>query len=67
MDETKPSIGTKFAGFLAQCKRVWLILKKPTNEEFKSVAKISALGILVIGAIGFIIADVIKIFGGIFS
>ena len=58
-------IGTikgKVKSFLLQCGRVWHLLKKPTNEEFKTVAKVSALGILAIGAVGFIIADVIKIF-----
>lgn len=58
-------IGTvkeKMKSFVLQCGRVWHLLKKPTNEEFKSVAKVSALGILAIGAVGFVIADVIKIF-----
>jgi protein transport protein SEC61 subunit gamma-like protein len=35
--------------------RVWRILRKPTMDEFKSVAKVSAIGLLVIGAIGFIV------------
>lgn len=58
-------IGTfkeKAKSFMLQCGRVWHLLRKPTNEEFKSIAKISALGILAIGAVGFIIADVIKLF-----
>ena len=60
--EFKPSMGTKLKSFMIQSKRVWHILKKPTSEEFKSISKISALGILAIGALGFIIADVIKLF-----
>jgi len=52
----------KVTSFVLQSKRVWQILKKPSSEEFKSIAKISAIGILVIGAIGFIIADIIQIF-----
>ena len=55
----KPSVATKFKSFLIQSKRVWHILKKPTNEEFKSIAKISAIGILALGLLGFIIADII--------
>ena len=43
-------------------KRVWHALKKPTKEEFWTVAKVSALGILVIGALGFFISVVMKIF-----
>ncbi len=52
----------KINSFYLQCLRVWHLLRKPTNDEFKAVAKVSALGILAIGAVGFIIADVIKIF-----
>jgi len=60
--EYKPGIGTKLKSFFIQSKRVWHILRKPSNEEFKSIAKISALGILAIGVIGFIIADIVKLF-----
>ena len=42
--------------FLKKCIRVWHILKKPSKEEFSMVAKVSALGILAIGLVGFIIA-----------
>ena len=58
----KPGVGTKLKSFLIQSKRVWHILRKPTNEEFKSISKISALGILAVGALGFLVADVIKMF-----
>jgi protein transport protein SEC61 subunit gamma-like protein len=51
----------KITSFYLQCVRVWHLLRKPTNEEFWSVAKISALGILAIGAVGFLIADIIKV------
>jgi len=52
----------KLKSFLIQCGRVWHVLRKPTMEEFKTIAKISALGILAIGAIGFIISDIMKAF-----
>jgi protein transport protein SEC61 subunit gamma-like protein len=55
-------IKEKLTSFIIQCQRAWHLLRKPTNEEFKSIAKVSALGILAIGAIGFLIADIIKIF-----
>jgi len=45
----------KIVSFTLQCKRVWQLLRKPTNEEFWSIAKISALGILAIGAVGFLV------------
>jgi protein transport protein SEC61 subunit gamma-like protein len=49
--------------FFQKCVRVWYVLRKPTNQEFKMVAKVSALGILAIGLIGFLIALIIKLFG----
>lgn len=57
----------KLKSFVLQSKRVWHILRKPTSEEFKTVSKVSAIGILVIGAAGFVLADLIKIVGRIFS
>ena len=47
----------KIKSFIVQSKRVWLILKKPSGYEFKTIAKISAIGILAIGAVGFIVSD----------
>jgi protein transport protein SEC61 subunit gamma and related proteins len=46
--------------FGKECVRVLKVTKKPTNEEFKVIVKVSGLGILLIGLIGFII-QVIKI------
>ena len=51
----------KLKSFLIQSKRVWQILKKPSSVEFKTVAKISAIGILALGLMGFIISDGLKI------
>lgn len=56
------AIKEKLTSFYLQCARVWHLLRKPSGDEFKAVSKVSALGILAIGAVGFIIADVIKIF-----
>jgi len=56
------AIKEKISSFYLQCTRVWQLLKKPTGEEFKAVAKVSALGVLAMGAVGFLIADIIKIF-----
>jgi len=62
MEIEKPSLTNRLKSFYVQCQRVWHVLRKPTGEEFKTVAKVSALGILAIGFIGFLIADLIKIF-----
>ena len=57
----------KLKSFIIQSKRVWQILKKPTSVEFKTVAKISAIGILALGAMSFIISDGIWAFANLFS
>ena len=41
--------------FIIECKRVLRITKKPDSTEFQTIVKISGLGILFIGALGFII------------
>jgi protein transport protein SEC61 subunit gamma-like protein len=51
----KPTLMQRFRNYITECVRVLRITKKPTNEEFKAVIKVSSLGILLIGAIGFVI------------
>ena len=53
---------TSLKSFTEKCKRVWMVLKKPTKEEFTRVAQISAIGILVIGSIGFFISLIMSLF-----
>lgn len=67
MDEQKISLGSRLKSFVIQSKRVWQVLKKPTGAEFKTVSKVSAIGILIIGVLGFAISDGIKLFVGLFS
>jgi len=57
----------RLKSFALQSKRVWHVLRKPTATEFKTVSKVSAIGIIILGAIGFIIADLIRIVEGILS
>jgi protein transport protein SEC61 subunit gamma-like protein len=63
MEEQKIPVLTRIKSFFIQCKRVWMILRKPTTEEFKTIAKVSAIGLLIIGLAGFIISDIMKMFG----
>ena len=44
-----------FKNFIKECRRVLKITKKPSRDEFKAVVKVSGLGILLIGFIGFLI------------
>lgn len=48
--------------FFGKCRRVWQVLKKPTKKEFEQTTKISAIGIALLGLIGFIIALIMEIF-----
>jgi protein transport protein SEC61 subunit gamma and related proteins len=48
--------------FMLQCGRVWRIMRKPTNEEFKTISKVSAIGMLLIGLIGFLVAIIVNFF-----
>lgn len=41
--------------FVKECKRVLTVTKKPTRDELKTVVKISGIGILLIGLLGFLI------------
>ncbi|MDP3066091.1 MAG: protein translocase SEC61 complex subunit gamma [Methanobacteriaceae archaeon] len=49
--------------FLKQCQRVLHVSKKPDREEFINVSKITGIGILLIGAIGFIITMIAILIG----
>jgi protein transport protein SEC61 subunit gamma-like protein len=45
----------KLKHFWHECLRVLKITKKPSNMEFKTIVKVSALGIAIIGLAGFIV------------
>ena len=52
----------KIKSHLTQYKRVWMALKKPTRKEFEQISKVSAIGILILGALGFLISIAMKVF-----
>ena len=54
----------KLKNFYEKSKRVWLVLKKPSRKEFQSVAKVSAIGILLLGTLGFLISIIVKLISG---
>ena len=53
---------TKSKSFFLKCKRVWHTLKKPSKREFELTTKVSTIGILVLGALGFLISFIMKLF-----
>ena len=54
-ENAKPSWKTKLKSFIIEAIRVLRITKKPTGPEFKTIVKVSGIGILVIGMLGFVI------------
>jgi len=47
---------TRLKSFILECKRVLKITRKPSKVEFKTIVKASALGMAVVGMIGFVIS-----------
>ena len=47
--------------FIKQCKRVLHVAKKPDKEEYTNVAKITGLGIIIIGVIGFVVKIIMNL------
>lgn len=45
----------RFKSFLGECTRVLRVTRKPNKLEFKTIVKVSGLGMIIIGLIGFII------------
>lgn len=46
---------TRAKTYITECRRVLKITKKPNNEEFKTIVKVSGLGMILIGFIGFLV------------
>lgn len=57
------SVNESINRFLKQCKRVLRVSKKPNREEFFNFAKVTALGIIIIGIIGFILSLISQLVG----
>jgi protein transport protein SEC61 subunit gamma and related proteins len=53
--EYKETKWVKLKRFTSECKRVLRVTRKPDATEFKAIVKVSGLGIIIIGLIGFLI------------
>ena len=51
---------SRLNSFIKECIRVLKVTKKPGSNEFKIIVKVSGIGILLIGLIGFLIQMIIK-------
>jgi len=56
------SIWLKLKSFINECVRVLRVTKKPDKVEFTTIVKVSGLGILIIGLVGFVIQMVRVLF-----
>jgi len=54
-EKNKTSWRYKIKSFIQESIRVLKVTKKPDSIEFKTIVKVSAMGILIIGLIGFLI------------
>jgi len=45
----------KLKRFSGECRRILKVTKKPSSFEFKTIVKVSGIGILLIGLVGFLI------------
>lgn len=45
----------RLQSFTQECKRVLRVTRKPTGKELQNIIKITGVGILVVGFIGFLI------------
>lgn len=48
--------------FFSNTRRIFLVAKKPTSEEYWNLVKVVGLGIVILGLIGFLLLLIIKIF-----
>ncbi len=49
--------------FLYECKRVLQVARKPDRNEYWTVAKVTGLGVVIIGLVGFVIMLIAKLIG----
>ena len=50
------SLWIRFKSFTGECIRVLKVTRKPDSLEFKTIVKVSGLGMVVVGLIGFVFA-----------
>ena len=60
--EEQLSKAQRFKSYIKECARIIKVTKKPTKAEFRTIVKVSGMGMIVIGLIGFIITMVKQVF-----
>ena len=57
------SVNKSINRFFKECKRVLRVAKKPDKDEYLNFSKVTAIGVAIIGAIGFVIVLVSQLVG----
>ena len=57
------NVGEIVGKFFMDSKRIFRVSRKPTKEEYKRMALIIGIGIVVIGVIGFLIQLIFTVLG----
>ncbi|MDD3083586.1 MAG: protein translocase SEC61 complex subunit gamma [Candidatus ainarchaeum sp.] len=52
-----------FLNFISDSKRIFIVSRKPTKDEYKKMLIIIGIGIIVIGVIGFVIQLIFNLAG----
>lgn len=52
----------KIGDFIESTRRILIVSKKPAGKEYSEMAKITGLGIILIGVIGFLVLLLFAIF-----
>ncbi len=56
------SLVNRMSRFWDECIRVLRVTKKPSKDEYKVISQVAAIGILVIGGIGFALRMIEEVF-----
>ena len=57
------NVQERLSKFIKDCERVLKVAKKPDAQEYRELAKISAIGVVIIGCIGFVIVLISSLIG----
>jgi protein transport protein SEC61 subunit gamma and related proteins len=55
MEMEQVSLKVRMKSFLYECLRVLRVTKRPDKTEFTTIVKVSGLGMLILGFLGFLI------------
>lgn len=56
---------SKISGFIQQARRVLLVSNKPDKHEFRQSVKITGIGMVILGVVGFMIFLLVQLIGGL--